>query len=396
MTRTIVFVGTLPPLAGGAGLLNASLLCSLGRRGYRLHALAPLTPELDAIGDEALRRVGIPIECYSVPNLDNDPHNPAAGKNPARLASAMVGELRRLLARVRPALVLAGDENSGTGVVQAIGRQAIPFALIAHGLATRMLDGRYPRALRDLVLSSLRPAALVITVAAHMADSLRRLSVRRVVAIPNCVDTALFTPEPRDEQLRGELGLAREDCVVLHVSNLHPYKRPMDVVASARRALRDDARLRYLVIGDGPGRGAMEQAVAEAGIAARFRLLGRVPHAEMPRYYRVADVVAMPSETEGLSLVCLEAQASGCALLATDIAASRELMGGGATAVTCAVGDTEAMAAQTLRLSGDPSLRARIGAQARAHVVRHHDAKGWHDRYAAALDEVLQSAPRRS
>ncbi len=89
--------------------------------------------------------------------------------------------------------------------------------------------------------------------------------------------------------------------MIAHVSNLKPVKRPLDLVRSAVETTRRDARLMYLIIGDGPLRKRMEEACRQAGVRDRFWFAGWIDYAAMPGYLSVADLVVMPSESEGLA-----------------------------------------------------------------------------------------------
>jgi glycosyltransferase involved in cell wall biosynthesis len=164
-------------------------------------------------------------------------------------------------------------------------------------------------------------------------------------------------------------------------------------VASAARALARNPRLLYVVVGDGEDRARMEAACRQARVRERFRFVGWVAHGRMPAYVTLADLVVCPSEHEAQSLVCLEAQASGRALLASDIPAAREIVRDGETGLLFPTGDVEQLAARTVALAGDARLRRAIGVQARA-AARAHGVARIVTRYAETLAAVLAGTPR--
>jgi glycosyltransferase involved in cell wall biosynthesis len=224
---------------------------------------------------------------------------------------------------------------------------------------------RNPDALARHQRRRLQQVDLVIAIAYHIAGTLAPLSLRRRTVIPNPVDLERFSPGPKPPDLLHALAIDRRAIVVGHFANLAPLKRPMDVVESAARALALDPSLVHLVVGDGPYRAAMEARCRELGIRPRVRFVGWVDHARVPAYVRLADVVVMASESEGLPLSALEAQATGRLLVASDIPAIRELVVDGETGLIARRGDVEDLAAKTLRAAGDPTLRAAIGLAAR-------------------------------
>ena len=179
----------------------------------------------------------------------------------------------------------------------------------------------------------------------------------------------------------------------MHASNLKGVKRPLDIVRSGERVLRERPEVAYLIVGDGPLRAAMEERCRQEGILGSFRFVGWVEHERVPEYLNLADIAVMPSETEGFALAYLEAQACGCVLLASDIPAAREVVEDGRTGLLFRRDDVDHFAAQTLRAAGDPGLRAAIGRRAR-EAVRAHDL----DRTVAAYEHALRELagrPRR-
>src|SRR5262245_7766880 len=108
-------------------------------------------------------------------------------------------------------------------------------------------------------------------------------------------------------------------------------------------------------------------------------------HGVLDRFMNLADLVAMPSEREGLSRVYLEAQACAKTLLASDIAGAREAVTHGETGLLFPLGEVGDLAEKTLLGAGDPALRAAIGARARQSVEAHHDIDEAVGQYMALL-----------
>ena len=131
---------------------------------------------------------------------------------------------------------------------------------------------------------------------------------------------------------------------------------------SAARAEREGLRL--WIVGDGPERRALEALATELGVAEAVHFWGE-QHA-VAAFFRAADVFCMSSTSEGLPMSLLQAMSAGLPALVTDVGGMAEvvrLAGGGLTAP---VGDSIAYATAMLTLAGDPALRTRLGASARA------------------------------
>jgi glycosyltransferase involved in cell wall biosynthesis len=115
----------------------------------------------------------------------------------------------------------------------------------------------------------------------------------------------------------------------------------------------------------------MQAACADKGIADRVRFVGWIDHDHVADFLNLADIVVMPAEDETQARVYLETQACGRVLLASDIAAAREVITDGETGVLFRKGEPADLAARLLHLADRPELRATIGRQARARITAH-------------------------
>ncbi|MCM8730462.1 glycosyltransferase [Hephaestia sp. GCM10023244] len=95
------------------------------------------------------------------------------------------------------------------------------------------------------------------------------------------------------------------------------------IVIEAMRAVPDAT---LWIAGEGPERGRLEALIARLGLAARVRLLGAVPHDDLPRLIAAADVSALASSSEGLANAWVESLACGTPVVITDAGGARELV----------------------------------------------------------------------
>jgi glycosyltransferase involved in cell wall biosynthesis len=299
------------------------------------------------------------------------------------------------LAERRPDVVLVGREILAAPLLELAREAGIPMVVIAHGLATAALErSTYPAALQSEMLAALRGSERVVTVGRHLEDALRALGVARVETITNVADPTTFRPAPKDPALCAAYGITTGDVVIAHVSALRTRKRPLDIVASAAGVLGSVPEVLYLIVGDGPCRAEMEARARADGVADRFRFTAQVAHAEMPAHLALADVVLLPSDTEGFPLVYCEAQACGRALLASDIPAAREAIRDGDTGVLFRTGDVDDLRVKTIALAHDPALRSRLGRRAR-EVAEGRTPARWGGAYARVLNEVARAGSAR-
>ncbi len=141
----------------------------------------------------------------------------------------------------------------------------------------------------------------------------------RIKLIRNGIDTAVFRPDTDQRQrFRTELGCGTDTRLIISASRLHKQKGialGLDAFALLTRTRSD---LRYLILGDGPERTALQTRTSALGISERVHFLGGIPRERMPRYLNAADVMLFTTtHVEGEPLNVLEALAVGLPVVAS-------------------------------------------------------------------------------
>ncbi|MGE0682986.1 MAG: glycosyltransferase family 4 protein [Candidatus Binatia bacterium] len=388
---SILFIGTLPPRVGGSAIANSQLLLGCAALGHRVRALAPMTTEAMQTGDVfAASHPDIEVTRYFVPSFENSPNVPASDHHRQVEGQQIQEMLSALIARERPDILIIGREAFAWYVPALAATFALPCLLMVHGATTiGILTGSYPEDQARQLLEQYRRVDLIVTPAKHMAENLRRLDLTNIKVIPNAIDLQRFSPKPKSEVLLRQLSIQTDDITIVHASNLKSLKRPLDLVHSAERTLRQNPNLVYLIVGDGPCRKPMEEACQISNIAERFRFIGEVDHERMPEYINLADMVVMPSAAETQALVYLETQACARLLLASDIPGAREVVVDGETGLLFRTGDIEDLTSKILLGASDDGLRAHIGHKAWEQVQSHSLSEAVAT-YAATLAEVVR------
>lgn len=209
------------------------------------------------------------------------------------------------------------------------------------------------------------------------------------------VDAARFTFRPPSVRW-GSRGPRR----ILMVARL-VEKKGVHVALDALRRLRArglDLELR--VIGDGPERARLEQAIGEARLSS-VTLLGALEHERTRRELADADLYIQPSVTarsgdqEGIPVSLMEAQASGLPVVSTRHSGIPELVIDGVTGLLTDEGDSEALATSIERLVHEPERAQQLADAALARVRREFDRERQTRRFSAYLEDLAQDAARR-
>lgn len=369
----ILSVSTLPPHAGGSAISCSLLLTGFAAAGHKVRVLAPITAEARHAGDAfAVRHPHIGVTRFEVPYAETAPNLPASDEYRRTERQHIQTLLPALIRSERPDVIFLGRETFAWDAPEIARAHSVACVLRTAGATTiGILHRTLPDAQARALLEQYRKVDLIVSPAHHLAERIRQFGVGEVAVVWNAVDLRHFSPRPKDVSLLRRLSIQSDEIVVAHVSNLKSLKRPLDIVDAADTALRAVPRLRYLIVGDGTCRQAMERACSEKGVSERFRFVGWIDHAQVPDYLNLADVVVLPSEAEAQARVYLETQACGRVIVASDIAAAREVIVDGETGVLFRMGDADDLAAKTVRLARDPGRRAAIGRQARSRIDAH-------------------------
>lgn len=246
-------------------------------------------------------------------------------------------------------------------------------AAVDHGSTVE--GGLRYRISRAMETFALRRADQVTTICEGLRGDIvqRGLSPDRITVIPNAVDVGLFAfgAEP-DPALRRSLGL--DGATVLgFVGSFYGYEGLDLLVEAARRMLPRHPQLRVLLVGGGPQESNLKAQVVAAGLQDQVIFTGRVPHADVQRYYELIDVLAFPRLPMRLTelvtpLKPLEAMAQGRMFVASDVGGHRELISDGETGFLFRAGDAAALEAAIEDILSRRQSWPRIRTQARHFV----------------------------
>lgn len=130
------------------------------------------------------------------------------------------------------------------------------------------------------------------------------------------------------------------------------------------RAVASLPGVQLRIAGEGPERARLERLIAELGVGDRVELLGSIPHAELPALLAAADVLALPSSSEGLANAWVEALASGTPVVTCDVGGARDVIDRPAAGRIVAR-EPAAIAAAIADLLADPPERLAVRAAAK-------------------------------
>lgn len=249
-------------------------------------------------------------------------------------------------------------------------------------------DGLLDRFDNASFVSRLRaPHDAYLVVCDAIAEELRRRGINpdQIYNIRNAVDTDRFRPNP-DITLNTEVTERLSGCsepILGFVGGLFDYKGVFDLAAAIDRTETDPT---VVVAGDGPARKRFEAELGDDGV-----FLGSIPYEQMPAVYAAFDALVLPSHTEGLPRVLLEAAATELPVVATNVGGVSEVVVDGETGLLCPPQQPEQLAARIDELFGEKNPIA-MGETARKRILDEFTWAAQYDRYEEFLEMVVNDS----
>jgi glycosyltransferase involved in cell wall biosynthesis len=296
----------------------------------------------------------------------------------------LLSEARRLLAivdDVRPDLVHLHSAKAGLAGRLAI-RRRIPTIFQPHAWSFDSVRGRARLVSLEWERLGARWADVILCVSAAERDRGVERRIRgRFTVITNGVDTSAFPPvdDAARAAARARLGLPDAPLVVC-VGRLSHQKGQDILLAAWPRIAEAVAGARLVLVGDGETAEDLRRVAPDGVVFAGRR-------DDVRNWLAAADVVTLPSRWEGMAFALLEALATGCSVVATDVPGSREALDDSGAIVP--VGDAGALAAAVVERLLDRDRREAEGRRAAERARRLFDVRETLSRVAELYDDLL-------
>ncbi|MEU1699708.1 glycosyltransferase family 1 protein [Streptomyces pseudogriseolus] len=357
--RVVIVTESFPSDVNGVAHCAFQTARHLAERGHTPVVIAPATAD-DAPDDQA------PCPVVRVPSLPLPGYPQVRVALPGRRLAATLAEHRADVVH------LAGPFVLGVRGMAAAARLGLPAVAVYQtdlaGYARTYLGAGEATAWRRL--RSVHTAAdLTLAPSSAALRDLEAHGVPRVKLWPRGVDTARFRPGLRDEALRRALA-PNGELLVGYVGRLAPEKQ-VELLAGACAL----PGVRVVVVGDGPSRPGLEQALPGAVFP------GRRTGDDLARLFASLDVFAHTGPFETFCQTVQEAMASGVPVVAPAAGGPLDLVAHGRTGLLVPPGDADAVRDAVRTLAAEPALRAAYGAAGRATV----EGRTW----AAVGDQLI-------
>ncbi len=174
----------------------------------------------------------------------------------------------------------------------------------------------------------------------------------KIVVVKNAVNVDRFSG-PRSQ--------TSGPCRVLFMARFIPSKGLLDVIRAMRIIVDRGVPVQLLCVGDGKEREAATTMVHALGLNDVVSFVGYVPEPQTTEYYLSADILVMPTRSEGFSMTIFQAVASGMPVVTTKIRAAADYLREPDNCLWIEPGDEHNLAERLIELLVQPALRSRMG-----------------------------------
>ncbi|MGH7951451.1 MAG: glycosyltransferase family 4 protein [Limisphaerales bacterium] len=177
-----------------------------------------------------------------------------------------------------------------------------------------------------------------------------------------------FLTTKNDFELRKKLEIAPGHFVIGKIARLFKLKGHDDLFAIAPELIRQNPKIKFLLVGGGEWRARFENRADELELRKHFIFTGLIPPGEVPKFVGIMDALAHLSLREGLPRALPQALAAGKPIVAYDCDGAREICLDGQTGFLIQPGDLSALKNRLLQLANDPALCKKFGESGRNFV----------------------------
>lgn len=322
--KHLLFLSTVfpTPWEPHKGPANANLVAAIRSLGYRVTGIAPVPcmKRMRARRSVSVAGTEYPVYWY-VPGILRHHYHRTLGWSLQRTVA-------RIAAHGPPldAVLSFWVDPDGTAAVN-FGRQlGIPSGVIAAGSDIMLLPSNPARRVR--VARTLQSADHVFGVGSEIVRRAIRFGAdpARVSSFIQGVNLDHFRPGDR-QAARDQLRIPATVPLLLWVGNMVDVKAAERVILAARELVTSFPDLHVALVGSGPREGSLRTLAATSGaVADRIIFAGSVASEKLPQWYQAANVMVLPSRSEGVPNVLLEAMACGLPFVASEVGSISDLL----------------------------------------------------------------------
>jgi N-acetyl-alpha-D-glucosaminyl L-malate synthase BshA len=259
-----------------------------------------------------------------------------------------------LLKRLNPDIVHGQD--MGMAIVGFLSKCILKKPYVTYGRGTDIYFPKpFKKSISKLILKN-ADAAIALT--NDMKRKMQETYSKDVFVIPNGIEPERFYRTQGDE-IRVKLEIKVNQKLILFVGRLHPVKG-VKYLIKAMDIVRQKNNAKLILVGKGPEENSLKTLVKQMHLEDYVKFIGQVPNEQIPSLYAAADILVLPSLSEGFPVTVLEAMASGLPIIATRVGGLPEVIEEGRNGFLVEPKNPKQIAEKILLLLENNKLRENI------------------------------------
>lgn len=366
---------------------------------YDVHVLAPHTS--GSLHHETLDNLQVHRFRYAPEKLEKLAYNGGISTNLSRHPLRYLLVLPFILAELLYAIRIVRKENIDlihahwiipqglVAVLAATLAKKRPAILVtAHGADVYTRKSTLNSSIKRFILNHCHHLTVV---SQAMAISVRQLKAKcDIDIIPMGTDlTATFVPD----------NSKKHDSQLIFVGRLVEKKGVEYLIDGFKKLLSKYPHLSLVIVGHGPEKEPLQEQARTLGILEKVKFIGGLPQAELPAYLQQSTIAIFPfiqagdGDQEGFGLVLVEAMGCGCATIATDLPAVKDIIRDRITGMFIREKNSDDIFSTASELLDDPVLRKKLSISGRKHVEDSFDWAVISGSYLKLINTMLKTSP---
>lgn len=363
--RIAILVALFPPIwLAGTEIATYNIAKYLATSGYEIHVLTSK--------DEGLLAESVEQNIHV--------HRIRRSNVPPLGVISFWWQMFRILRRINPDIVHSQDISMGIPGFISKEILKIPFVVCGQG-GDVYQPGLFTKLLSKLVLGN-ADAAIALT--KDMKKNMQRICNRTINVIPNGIDLERFVDLQRNE-VRDKLQIKPEEKLLIFVGGFRPVKGIRYLITALKMLQQQGQPVKLVLVGRGRGEKDLRRYVQQLDLVNSVIFTGQIPNENIPQFMAAADVFVLPSLSEGLPNVVLEAMASGLPIIATKVGGLPEIIEEGRNGFLVEPKNPKQIVEKILSIFGNDELRNSISANNREKIKEY----SW-DSVVDRLEKVYQ------
>ncbi|MCX6718063.1 MAG: glycosyltransferase family 4 protein [Candidatus Staskawiczbacteria bacterium] len=241
-----------------------------------------------------------------------------------------------------------------------------PYVVLGHG-SDIYLDWKLKKIINKLVFGN---ADKIIALTEDMKKNIQKTCKKEVVVIPNGISLENFEGLSKEESRR-KLEIGPDEKIVFFAGGLHAVKG-LEYLITAFKIIKEKMpEARLILAGEGTERRKLERLARRNDLKEQVSFIGNVPNNKIPGYMISSDIFALPSLSEGLPIVILEAMASGLPIVASRVRGIPEILKDKENGFLVEPKNPVKLAEKILCLLSDSELRKQISLKNKEAVKKY-------------------------